>query len=558
MKNTPYRILALALSLGMFGLVKSSEAATYYVCDTGTTCGSGWATGNDSNAGSSKSTPGKTIKGGISRMSAGDTLIIGDGTYQGDSNMLSNPAGDWDIGSKSGSSGGYTVIKAENDWGAIIDGQNSRYTGWITGFSYGIIRSIHFRNSNGYGLRLHGSSHTKVLRCAFEEQKSFGLAFTASSNCLAEQNVAYGCGTYFISDNNYWGANDRNIYRSNVVRRDAHYHSGGTPDGGNHYASYNTYWSPTSNVYFQDDISLDSGIVRCGEAMDPYYSAALYGANGNTAGFTVDGLVAVNENGFAGEFESGGKPTIRNSAFYVTGSRGGGILSYGPGTFENILVSGATSGQYQMGVWQVQGTITSLKNNIIYGNSIGLAGVSGAHSYNDLFNTNNYDSTSAGTGDKTYNPLTNGLLYPVRVEAGSNLAKDGSGGRIGPEIIYRIGRTASSDTECGGSADGMSCRLYGETGWDELQDGQSGRALVKLWPFPNEGKIKSMMSAYNLHGANGKRGFAADGNGLYGGPITLTSYIWEYLGNPCPAEICNYGQSGDTTPPSAPKGLSVR
>ncbi|MEA3360776.1 MAG: Ig-like domain-containing protein, partial [Thermodesulfobacteriota bacterium] len=27
------------------------------------------------------------------------------------------------------------------------------------------------------------------------------------------------------------------------------------------------------------------------------------------------------------------------------------------------------------------------------------------------------------------------------------------------------------------------------------------------------------------------------GNGLYGGPITLTSYIWEYLGNPCPIEF---------------------
>ena len=30
----------------------------------------------------------------------------------------------------------------------------------------------------------------------------------------------------------------------------------------------------------------------------------------------------------------------------------------------------------------------------------------------------------------------------------------------------------------------------------------------------------------------------APGNGLYGGPITLTSYIWEYLGNPCPVGVC--------------------
>ena len=49
------------------------------------------------------------------------------------------------------------------------------------------------------------------------------------------------------------------------------------------------------------------------------------------------------------------------------------------------------------------------------------------------------------------------------------------------------------------------------------------------------------MKAYSGGGVSGNRGFAADGNGLYGGPITLTSYIWEYLGNPCPADICNYG-----------------
>jgi len=48
------------------------------------------------------------------------------------------------------------------------------------------------------------------------------------------------------------------------------------------------------------------------------------------------------------------------------------------------------------------------------------------------------------------------------------------------------------------------------------------------------------MRTYNAGSMNAKRGFAGDGNGLYGGSITLTSYIWEYLGNPCPSDICNY------------------
>jgi len=33
--------------------------------------------------------------------------------------------------------------------------------------------------------------------------------------------------------------------------------------------------------------------------------------------------------------------------------------------------------------------------------------------------------------------------------------------------------------------------------------------------------------------------YGEPGNGLYGGPITLTSYIWEYLGSACPATICS-------------------
>lgn len=90
-----------------------------------------------------------------------------------------------------------------------------------------------------------------------------------------------------------------------------------------------------------------------------------------------------------------------------------------------------------------------------------------------------------------------------------------SGGQVGPQIVYRIGTQGS---------------LYGDDGWNILTD-------EPLWPWSNEHSLKSKISAYAAHGVNGKRGFCSDGVGLYGGPITLTSYIWEYLGNPCPADI---------------------
>ncbi len=85
---------------------------------------------------------------------------------------------------------------------------------------------------------------------------------------------------------------------------------------------------------------------------------------------------------------------------------------------------------------------------------------------------------------------------------------------------------------------GVSGTFWGEPGYDQLTN-------EDLWPWPYEDKIKAVFAEPNDPPAgytpttnNTRRGFAATGNGLYGGPITLTSYIWEYLGTPCPATVC--------------------
>ena len=69
------------------GVTVQGLGNTYYVCDNAADCnaggGSGWSTGDDTNNCSSKATPCKTIKGGIEKLSSGDTLIIGDGVYTG-------------------------------------------------------------------------------------------------------------------------------------------------------------------------------------------------------------------------------------------------------------------------------------------------------------------------------------------------------------------------------------------------------------------------------------------------------------------------------------------
>ena len=143
---------------------------------------------------------------------------------------------------------------------------------------------------------------------------------------------------------------------------------------------------------------------------------------------------------------------------------------------------------------------------------------------------------SAGARDITnhsiiYGASTNpsgSLRYlPRGPETGSLLASAGeNGSRIGAQVVWKIG---------------LDGTLYGEPGWNTVRSPENGygRPEDRLWPFPNEAVIKTEMAAYNGAGLSGTRGFSAPGNGLYGGPRTLTSYIWEYLGNPCPSDVCS-------------------
>ena len=85
---------------------------------------------------------------------------------------------------------------------------------------------------------------------------------------------------------------------------------------------------------------------------------------------------------------------------------------------------------------------------------------------------------------------------------------------------------------------GISGTRWGQTGYDQITS-------VDLWPWPFQDVIKSVFrESNNVPAGNSPamndtfRGFAANGSGLYGGPVTLTSYIWEYLGAPCPPTAC--------------------
>lgn len=537
-------IIVIFLILIGFGNTYDAYAATYYLATNG----------SDSNPGT-ESQPWATFAHAFSTMLAGDTLIIKDGTYY---QPLHNPP--------SGTASQYTTVKAENNGRVVIDfGATWREPLRIDGRSYIQIEGIKFKGNpsiNGLGAGLVMSSHhIKIIKNAFYNSSCVDNSATfaigpGSRDILVEECWAFGCGRYkFLAYQS-----QRVIFRRCVSRHDYH---DPAPGWGRQSANFTVY--DTTNFSIQNCIGIDSSQgPPLTDGINGSYGT-LYGgiwfennANVDTSGqvlgsifLNLESSAALNDPKIIGVRE------IKNTVIWNSkGGYGGGaynlLLNPAMGTASlliNHLTAGNIWGTFQdlSRAWGTGAQVNSsnltsaqIRNSIIYGaNSYGVADYI-TSDYNDFYNnTQNYGAhygvtpPSPGANDRYINP---NLKYITRIENDSPLKGAASdGGDIGANIIYRYG---------------VSGTLWGEPGYDQLTN-------EPLWPFPNEDQIKKDMASYAGPGPSGKRGFCADGTGLYGGPITLTSYIWEYLGNPCPPEICNYRPT-DTTPPSAPKNLRIK
>lgn len=550
MKNTK-EILAIIFATFIFSFAKDVQAATYYVCDSATACNdqsNGWSTGNDSNSCSSKSIPCKTIAGGIERMSGGDTLMVGDGTYiANEYTGVHNPP--------SGTPGAYTYIQAEHTGGVLIDvssAGNWLSTGIAIGTNYVQVEGFKVKgnltNENSNGPMYITGHHNKIIRCAAYNACQTGnmqVFDLGGHDNLAEECWAWGTGRYkFISYHSY-----NNVYRRCVARHD--YHGGN--DGWSHQEALFTNYDSTNTTY-QNCIGLDSGTE--GNDTEQIYGG-FWDENNIVADKSgaVDGCILLNiKDNYAGMLDkASGNRNISNTVIWDSGGGWGtaagndGARSAYPAVvaLSNMTI-GTITGTYEttyesMGIGAAS-TFTSdftgsINNSIIYdAREYGIY-KNMTSNYNALYanSTNYHFPATPGVNDRTtINPVTSGLLYLPRIESGFTLKTGGfEGGQIGAQVMYRIG---------------ISGTLYGEAGYNVLTDDP-------LWPFPNEDIIKTDFSSYAGTGPSGQRGFCT-GSSLDGSSQTLTKYIWEYLGNQIPAEV--YGSSGDITPPSNPSGLTIR
>ena len=175
-------------------------------------------------------------------------------------------------------------------------------------------------------------------------------------------------------------------------------------------------------------------------------------------------------------------------------------------TVHNSLVVGARSN----GVYANTGTGISANANSPSNVTVSNAAVFGMGS---AYLLKGGTCTACATNIDPLGGAIPSLLYLTRIETGSPLKSAGLGGAdIGATILNRYG------------ADGTR---YGDANYNTLTS-------TALWPWPNEARIKQQMCV----GAGVTRGFCSTGTRRdMVNPVTLTSYIWEQLGNPIPSGI---------------------
>lgn len=506
-----------------------------------------------------------TLNTGLGLLAPGDTLILGDGTYNQRLTV-----------SASGSAGSYRTIKAEHDGLAIISDNSNDYGAvvMISG-SYNKLEGLKIVSTSvGGSLEggiaiTNGAGYNKIIRCASVvtpcnmgnhscENRS-NIDVSGHDN-LIEDSWAWGGGRYKVIT---FGGDDvdtngkNNLFRRVVVRHDREYSGGYNPQGG-----FQVYQA--KNTTFQNCLVIDSDQLSyydstCRSPLNNCWYGAFIFAKGTKGGFTTfDGSMAINygrsdspaiDEGDAPVSDSDimyrvGNITARN--FFAYNGGGGFQLYQSPSTisrtliFDHSFIGNTISTQigdydnrgdgFSAGLGNsVQANNAISTNNIFYNivrdnlGGYGLYNVKGASKYNVLWgNTANYGGgATVGANDITnVNPITASMRYPTRIETGSPLKGAGDGGTdIGPTILKKIG---------------VSGTLYGEPGWDTVTD-------ENLWPWPNENRIKTDMSSYPPNWpADGQpnpiRGFTA-GNSLDGTPQTLTKYIWETLGTQIPSDV---------------------
>ncbi|MFH0909481.1 MAG: putative Ig domain-containing protein [bacterium] len=530
--NCHARCLQVALMVCCLGIhpgVCGVSAAPIYQVSTNGARTSGPSTPDDW-------TPGNcygTIGGAIAAMSAGEAVIVNDGSYYGTANFIDDMPG--------GTSRTVaTTIRARHALEVTI--KNSGSLGY---YDHPIEVTDRYIRVDGFIVVLADTtyppaivelsgSHNVVKNCIAIRKgvmDNYGSWFSVGGvSNLVEDCAGAGHARYGFVCGSATAATSHNVFRRCVGRADY-------SDSDQPMATFCFYGNNSGDqaeyMAFQNCIAIDGNQCDTGYGLYAYIWGGFYFPK-NTDHAVLRGCLVVHvDNAYGGYAvkELGGHDLTMSdcvswdNANSKGGSSGGLWMS---GSQGNIDIRHCTFGDSDCGMRNnSSGTNQHITDCLFTDNaSIGTVGLWASQTYNGF----NPGAQAFGT---LYVTSSHSPAYMVRIEDGSDYDNAGSsGGDIGATILKRHG------------ADGAA---WGDPGWDTLSD-------VNLWPYPNEEKIRALFREANPPNAGSvpttndtTRGFCSDGQ-------TLTKYVWEYLGRTIPPDIYGGAAALVITTASLPMG----
>lgn len=446
---------------------------------------------NDAGKGSQAS-PKKFLASGMALMSGngGDTLVLAAGIYSDSKNGIAR-----NTVVPSGKPGAYNVIKAAVDGSVLL----TAALDLPLNAAYLQFEGLKWDSPLAKGIAGH---HLKFLRCAFRGGPAAG---NTVSLAIGTNDKTPGAQYVLIEDSWVYGPGGRYkllvynaefvVLRRVVVRHDGGWsHDGRNPQGG--ITIYNS-----KDVQLQNAAVIDSDLAYSG------WEAGIYLVKNTDSktlpihtGTRVRGSIVLNISGRAVGIEGWGR--VQDARFEDTVIwKAGDGLSLNNGTHA-VAARGLTVGNVSgtaFAIWGGSETTLDVRNSIVFNSRFAFQQQAGGvtHSHNNCSKT----GTCSSAGETSYDPISNGLKYLPRIEAGTPLKSAGEGRQqVGAEIVNRIGQSGS---------------LFGEVGFENV-------GSDSLWPWPYEGRLKVDLCEGGI------------ARGMCGTSLSLTDYVWSRLGSASP------------------------
>jgi len=511
-RHFPLTLFSAALLL--WATLDIVHAATFYVA-TG---------GNNQKGNGSTAKPWASIGHGIRQMKSGDTLIVRAGVYQGVDQFINTRLSPLASGTREA----FTTIKAETPFSVRIQnggalkyqdamvylGQAAQYV-HVDGFIFDMVDTFY----PSMMVSINGN-YNKLTRSIFRREGNIdeyaGWVLVSGNYNLVEDCAGVGAARYgFITGGPKSNATN-NIFRRCVARLD--YTNSPQPK-----AVFSVYGNNTTSavrdMLFQNCMVLDSH--RGPSQREDNYGGFYFSKNATNV--TVQGGVVLNsEVGHAAYFlkeQEGQNIRLEHSiAWDVRGHQYFVALRANGEAGESLLLNHLTVGRLAAAFYNKDKAKQRVLKNSIFSDI-------GKMTFQDNgWTTETHNAYSPSNLSRGRSPLTSDvkLKYLTRAEPASGLYRKADDGTdIGANITRRYG---------------VSGTLWGEPGFDQLTS-------EPLWPWPYEEQIKAVFAQKNNPPAGFTpatnetvRGFTV-ATDAFGQPMTLTRYVWQYLGNPIPAEI---------------------